>query len=294
MADYEILIYTNSRGETLVFSPLSTLHTNVANDVTGLGDISNTIFTSSSMAQDGETYIGQKFDIRPITIKGTINSTNKDTVLEIRRKMQKTLNPKLSATLTYVYKTYTRVIDVKAEDTPVFARKAVFTTFTIKLTCCSPFWRKDAENKDDIAAWVAEFEFPLEIDATDGVEFGYREPSLIVDVYNEGDVETDMRIEFRATGTLTNPLLLNVNTGEYIQINATMQAGDKITVTTKYGEKGAVLLRGTTEINYFRYVDVDSTFMQLAIGDNVFRYNAASGLDALEVTIYHSDKYLGV
>lgn len=103
-----------------------------------------------------------------------------------------------------------------------------------------------------------------------------------------------MRIEFRATGTLSKPILLNVNTGEYIQVNAEMQAGDSITVNTEYGSKGAVLQRGSSSTDYFRYIDVDSTFMQLEIGDNVFRYDAESGLDALEVTIYHSNKYLGV
>lgn len=129
---------------------------------------------------------------------------------------------------------------------------------------------------------------------TMGIEFGYREPSVIVNVYNEGDVKAGMRIEFRATNTLSNPVLLNVDTGEYIQVNATMQAGDIITITTDYGNKGVTLTRDGTTEDYFRYIDVDSTFMQLDIGDNVFRYDAATGSDALEVTIYHNNNYLGV
>lgn len=292
--EYEKLIYTNSRGESLAFSPLSITHCNVANDVKGISDVKNTLFTTSSMNQHGETYLGQKFDVRDIDITGNINSTNKDRVLDIRRKMQKILNPELNGTLTYVYGNFVRVIDCKVEDAPVFTRKKVFTQFTINLTCVSPFWREEAESKEDIASWVASLEFELEIDEADGIEFGYREPSVIVDVYNDGDVATDMRIEFRATGTLTNPVILNVDTGEFIKINTTMIAGDAIEVNTKYGEKGATLTRGGSSTNYFRYVDVDSTFMQLEIGDNIFRYDAETGDDALEVTIYHSDKYLGV
>ena len=58
-----------------------------------------------------------------------------------------------------------------------------------------------------------------------------------------------------------------------------MKTGDVIEINTKYGSKGAKLIRDGVETDYFRYIDVDSTFMQLAIGDNMFRYDAASGVN---------------
>lgn len=292
--EFEKLIYTNERGESIEFSASSPYFVNVSKDVTGISDIRNTIFTSSSMGQHGETYIGQKIEARDIDIKGSINKRDKDRVLELRRKAQKILNPELAATLTYVYKDFVRVIDCKVDNTPAFNRKTIYNDFTIQLSCPSPFWREIQEDKADIASWIASFEFELEIPEEEGIEFGYREPNVIVDVYNDGDVAAGMRIEFRATGTLTNPILLNVDTGEYLQINTELQAGDVITVNTEYGSKGAILKRGGVTTNYFRFVDVDSTFMQLQIGDNIFRYDAESGVDALEVTLYHSNKYLGV
>lgn len=85
-----------------------------------------------------------------------------------------------------------------------------------------------------------------------------------------------------------------MDTGEYIQLNVTMQTGDLIEVNTKYGSKGAKLVRDGVESDYFRYVDVDSTFMQLAIGDNNFRYDAAGGVNSLEVAIFYNAEYLGV
>ena len=126
------------------------------------------------------------------------------------------------------------------------------------------------------------------------MELGYREPSVIVNVYNEGDVKSGMRIVFSAIGTVVNPSLLNVNTQEYIKVNAIMEAGDVITVNTEYGKKGATLTRAGETTDYFRHIDVDSTFMQLDIGDNVFRYDAEEGAAALEASIYHNNKYLGV
>ena len=292
--DYEKLTYINSRGETLEFSVTSVLHCNVSKDVTGIAGIDNTIYKTNSMGQHGDTYISQRYEARDITIVGHINSRDKDRVLELRRKVEKILNAELDAKLIYTYKDFVRVIDCKVDGRPLFKSSKVFMQYSIPITCCNPFWREEAEAKKDIAAWVSSWEFDFEI-PEEGIELGYREPSVIVNVYNEGDVKSGMRVEFRAVGTVVNPVLLNVDTQEYLKlIDTTMVAGDIITINTEYGSKGATLTRDGEVIDYFRHIDVDSTFMQLAIGDNVFRYDAESGVTALEATIYHSNKYLGV
>lgn len=292
--DYEKLTYINSRGETLEFGITSVYHCNVSKDVTGIAGIDNTIYKTNSMGQHGDTYISQRYEARDITIVGNINTTDKDRVLELRRKAERILNAELDAKLIYTYKDFVRVIDCKVDGKPVFKSNKVFTQFTIPITCCNPFWREEAEAKKDIAAWVSSWEFDFEI-PEEGIELGYREPSIIVNVYNEGDVRSGMRVEFRAIGTVVNPVLLNVNTQKYIKlIDTTMVAGDVITINTEYGSKSVTLTRDGEVIDYFRHIDVDSTFMQLETDDNVFRYDAESGVTALEATIYHSNKYLGV
>ena len=40
--------------------------------------------------------------------------------------------------------------------------------------------------------------------------------------------------------------------------------------------------------------DVRLRFPQLAVGDNTFRYDAESGIDNIEMTIYHNPATLGV
>ena len=44
--------------------------------------------------------------------------------------------------------------------------------------------------------WKGSFHFPKIIPANKGIIMGYRQPSLIVNVNNIGDVPTGMRIEF--------------------------------------------------------------------------------------------------
>ena len=59
MRTQEKLIYTNERGESIEFSPASSYHVNFK-DVTGLSDVRNAIYSTNSMGQDGDTYLGSK------------------------------------------------------------------------------------------------------------------------------------------------------------------------------------------------------------------------------------------
>ena len=294
--EHEKLIYTNQRGESIELSIGSIYHCNVSKDVDGIAGVTNTVYSTNSMGQHGDTYVGQRIEARDIDIMGNINTRDKQQAYELRRQMLKVFNPELSGTLAYEYGSFKRVINCRIHGEPKIERKSVLQQFSIPLDCLNPFWREEDEEKEDIASWVAAWEFPCEIeqDNDKSMIFGYRAESVIVDCYNEGDVSTGMRIRFTALGTNTNPILLNVDTEEFIQLNVTMQTGDVIEVNTKYGSKGAVLIRDGKETDYFRYVDVDSTFMQLAIGDNNFRYDAASGVNSLEVAIFYNKEYLGV
>lgn len=287
----EQLTYTNERGETVVFSPTSSYHVNIK-DVTGLSDIRNTIYSTHSMGQDGDTYLGYRIECRDIEIVGHIREKDKQEIQNLRRKLNRILNPQYKATLTYEFGDFKRVIGCTINDAPIFKRKTIYEQFTIQLSCLNPFWREETDTRVDIATWVGSFEFPEEI--ADGWQIGYRQPSLIVNVYNSGDVQTGIRVEFRALGTVKNPSLLNVGTREFIRFNITMEAGDVLTVSTGYGEKAVKLKRGGIETDAFRFLDVDSSYIQLAVGDNLFQYSANVAAGNLEVTIYHSNLYLGV
>lgn len=292
----EKLTYINSRGERLELGVDSVYHCNISKDVEGISGVTSVIYSTNSMGQHGDTYVGQRIEARDIDVVGHINTRDKAQALELRRHMLKIFNPELSATLVYEYGGFKRVIDCRAYGEPKILKKEVLYEFDLQIECLNPFWREEEETKEDIASWVAAWHFPcvIEKDNTKSMIYGYRAESVIVDCYNEGDVSTGMRIRFTALGTVSNPILLNVDTEEFIQINATMKTGDVIEINTKYGSKGAKLIRDGVETDYFRYIDVDSTFMQLVIGDNMFRYDAASGVNSLEVSIFYSKEFLGV
>jgi len=295
---YEQLIYKNSRGESITFGIGSVYHVNVSKDVTGISDLKDTIYSTSSMGQHGDTYVGVRIEPRDIVLTGKIKDERKEAQLRLRREALRILNPELEGTLYYIYGDFMQKIGAKVDGTPEFYRskEAPSQLFDISFKCLDPFWKDEQETREDIASWIGAWIFPTVIDKDDPTSmiFGYREESLIVDVYNPGHVATGMRIKLKALGQLTGPSLLNVNTREFLKLNMTLYAGDVVDIDTSYGKKTVVLTRAGVKSNVFRYIDVDSTFMQLDIGDNVFRYDAESGLDSLDVTLSFNAMYLGV
>ncbi|MCD3217840.1 phage tail family protein [Clostridium botulinum C] len=285
MNKYEKLVYINERGQSIEFSVFSSFFIEKTN---GLDGLKNTIYTSKSMGQDGVSYVASTIETRDITINGAIV---KDKEFN-REKLIAILNPKLNGKLVYINKDIKKYINCRIEQSPVITRDSV-PRFLIQFYCLNPFWQED-EIKTDIALWKDDFHFPLIIPKTTGIIMGHREPSLIVNIENNGNVACGMRIEFRARATLENPSLFNINTREFIKINKEMKAGEKIIIDTNFGNKKIIdELNGVTT-NAINYIDLDSAFLQLDVGDNVFRYNADKNIDNLEVTIYKSPQYLGV
>lgn len=285
----ERLIYENERGGRLVFSHRSVYHTV---EVTGLSDVRSTIFRASSIGQDGSSYVGSQIESREIEIVGSIRAQDRDKIREYRREMNRVLNPKYAATLTYEYGDFRRVIDCRVENAPVFSRKNILQDFTVQLLCPDPFWREEKAKSDILAGWIGGFEFPVEPD--EEWEVGSK-PPLIVNVYNSGNIPAGMLVEFRAKwGAVVNPSIVNLETGEYIKFKINMSPGDVLTVNTGYSKKDAVLKSGNAETNVLKLMDAGSTFIQLAEGDNLFRCEAGSGVDNMEIVVYHNGLYLGV
>lgn len=278
------LIYENEKGQSIEFSLWSPFFLDNFN---GLDGLKNNIFTNKGMDQDGSTYISSNLDMRNIVIQGRI----KDNAQYNKPRMISILNPKLEGKLTIIDGEVTKYIKCRIEKAPALSND-VIPKFVLSILCPNPFFY-DKESKLEIALWKGDFEFPLEI-TEKGILLGHREPSLIVNVINESDLKCPMKIEFKALATLKNPSLFNVNTREYFKINKTMMAGEKIIVTTAFGEKRVLQERNGEMSNAFNYIDFNSTFMQLDIGDNLLRYDADENIDNLEVNIYYEPQFLGV
>jgi hypothetical protein len=73
-----------------------------------------------------------------------------------------------------------------------------------------------------------------------------------------------------------------------------MANGDVIDIYTQFAGKKVVKTSGGTTSNAFSLLDVGCTFLQLSVGENLLRYDADSGLDQLEVSLFYSPAFNGL
>lgn len=283
----EKLIFNNHRGQTLEISVLSPFFLDSAD---GLEALENEFYDVKNYMEDGTNVKSSSVKERNITIQGRIILDKQIN----RQKLIRFFNPKHKFTIEYSNDYYTRYIDCYVEITPVIS-KEIFPKFMISLLCPNPWWYTE-EEKNEIAMWVGTFEFELEMDdAGDGIEMGYREPSNIVNVFNNSDTVSPLRIQFKMLGTVIKPYIENVDTGAKVMIDATLQGGDIVTVNTQRGNEYVTLERNGVTYNYFNYLSLDSDMhLSVDVGDNLIRYDAEQYVNSLEVTIYHTPQFVGV
>ena len=254
------------------------------------------IYSAKGVLQDGTTYLGNSLDVGDISIGLILLSDTKEQIINLRKQVEQAFNPKLGeGYLTYTDEVKSIKIKCIPSKMPWFENNedGIWQSGLINLTANNPYWQDLSQIKAEIASWLGGFSFPLELVAG-GIEMGTRSPSLIVNVTNKGDVKCGMTAQFTALATLTNPSILNVNTGEYIKILKTMVAGEVLTVTTNFGNKKVTSTINGVTTNAFNFIDLNSTFMQLNVGDNLLKYDASTNVANLTVVIYYTPQYLGV
>jgi hypothetical protein len=283
----DTLTYVSDQNESVVFDLQGSDFFLTA--AAGLSGIENDIYDSAGAGQDGATVRAARIKPRLITIEGEIRRNTRVN----RSALLRVLNPKVKGRLYYSNGATNRVIDCLVKTAPIIS-KLQFQPFQIELYCPFPLWRDLVPASEIIAQWIPMLEFPLVSEIGVGFEFGLRSPSLIVDVHNQSTVEVGLRAQFRALSTVVNPSLTNISTGETLKLQTEMQAGDVLDVSTTYMGKQVTLTRNHIPSNAFRFVAEDSDWIQLRPGINQIRYNADSGLDWLEVTLYYDTLYLGV
>lgn len=263
------------------------------------GVVQGTHHSYKYVNQIGVSITSTSLKERSITVTGWIIADTEEEMDERKQFLNRYFDPRYE--IDVMYKNY--FLRFVPDNTVKYGTSEkenndTIVQFQIKGTCADPLFSEINGSKETIAATIATFHFPL-IMSTNlyerGLVFGYRQPSLTAKVTNKGAVEVGMKIVFKAIGELTNPRLIDVDTRESVAIEKSMVAGEEIVINTNVGEKSIQGKIGNEDYsNYFMYKDLDSTWLQLRLGDNLFRYDADSGLDNLEVYLYFYNKYLEV
>lgn len=264
------------------------------------GTIKGSHYTYKYPGQMGESLMSTSLGTRSVKIIGWAVATSELEMDTLKSNLNAFVSPQEQ--LDLLYDKY--VLRFSPDSTVQYSvnvaeNNEVICKFQIVGTAHDPLFKDSAENHLLFATTQGMFRFPLVISPDldeGGVIFGARTDSLIADVINRGAVSTGIRVVFKAKGTLTNPMLIKIDTQEKISIKKTMVAGEEIEVNTNVGTKYVIgrLSEVAEYDNYFVYRTLDSKWLDLQPGKNSFRYDADDGVDNLDVFIYFQDKYLEV
>jgi hypothetical protein len=151
----------------------------------------------------------------------------------------------------------------------------------------NPYYKSYDNFGKDIAQIIPMTGFPYMCTAQGKPTSVYNYDTKSVIVENDGDVDTYCKAIFRAKGTVVRPTLL-VN-GKFVRMLITLQQKDELILdfTTP---KPNITLNGVNVIGSTDRTS-DLSEMQLVEGENTIGYEAESGDNVLEVSIYYNKLY---
>jgi hypothetical protein len=277
------IVCENYLGEKMTFSRTPKMW---IESVSGLG-ADYEVTTSKNSGQDGENYTGATASKRNIVMVLDVPKRHMD---DTKDRLYSFFQPR-SVGILYYYsgniarKTRYYVESVEPEES------GLVRTITISLICPDPKFYALTDNLTELAVWEGLIEWPLEI--IEPFEVTRKVNSLISNVVNPSAVPMGLTVTFRASGTVVNPSLYDVNRQELMQVSTTMHAGDQIVITTADGNKHVKLISGGVTSNINNLMAYPPHWLKAYQGDNLFRYNADSSIDSLSVSILSTQAYWG-
>lgn len=265
-------------------------------DEVDLGTVKGTHHSYSYLNQVGVYIDSTTLGDRTVSISGWVIGDTYEELLLNKEVLNHLVNPMHSIDVIYKdrYKLtfkpdYSVQYSVSYEE-----NNEVLCKFLIQGTCPDPMFTTKDRIFSLIASTTPEFRFPLIIPKTTGVIMGLRKQSLVVTLSNDGDIKTGLSIEVSCSGTVVNPQITNLDTQETIRVNKTLVSGEQLIISTASGEKHIKGVLNGTEYNYFKYMDFDSSWIQLQVGENRLKYTAESGISNLSVSVSFLPRYLEV
>lgn len=264
-------------------------------DTVDFGQVEGTNHTFKFIDQVGETVYNTTLEPRQIQISGWVASWSHTEVKRLKDILNHFVNPKhlLEAHANGKKIQFYPVTSI-AYSPEYRENNEVLSKFLITGYCPYPLFTNSDPRMVLVSYTTPLFKFPLIIPQDTGIMMGIRQPTLIAEIDNTGDLPIGYTIEIYAKGTVINPILTDIGSQQFIEFSKTLQDGETIIVNTREGYRKITGIVNGVESNYFKYRTFDSSWLTLQRGLNYIRYNAEEGVTALEVTIRYEPGYLEV
>lgn len=166
----------------------------------------------------------------------------------------------------------------------------------ISIICPQPYFKSVEQIVEDMSSVAAAFVFPFSINIGEPIAFSTFDVYQATDIFNMSEAETGVNMEAFIHGSVSKLYITNTTTGEWLELDYSFQAGDRILIDTNKGEKSVRLIRSGSTYNMFPALKSGSKFFQLQIGSNIFEYLADSGVSnsLVNITVKRRDLFRGV
>lgn len=192
------------------------------------------------------------------------------------------------------YRTKTR--DVYADGYVEKVSGSLFSekeTLQVSIICPESYFKNTQEIIQNADYTEPLFEFPFAIEE-EGIEISVYDRLQTVIINNDSDDTMGITIRLSSFGTVINPKIYNRQTLENIGLNIQMQESDVIEIHTEKGKKGVWLTRDGEKTNIINSITAGITWFQLEPGENLFTYEAETGLEFLKIEFLYNYIFGGV
>lgn len=286
--------FISQRGDILSLSANTDF---VLTHIDGQTSASSSVSSNIIGGVDGDTVSNMQAEPKPLIFDLRIR--NGVDVEEAKRRILRVIKLKQNGTIVWEQNGRTVEITGKVEriEMPRWANGVVMQ---VEMHCEQPFW-------EDVEAVISEISEAINLhyftdDPTDmlyfteeGIVIGELDTTRAKDFFNEGDVSVGLEIDIIALATVTNPIIYDAD-GNFFGVGygtadkkVVMQSGDKIVITTHRGKK-SVTLNG---VSIFSKIKPNSTWLQLATGDNRFAINSDDdALNNMTFSLIYKRRYI--
>lgn len=244
--------------------------------------------TTASNRPIGEKVDSNRVGPKTITVMGTISGASD----AVRKQMEHVICPLVESKFI-VDDTYELTVFVT--ESPDVERYAYGAKFSFSMLAPYPYWQQKDSNNVTLVGLKPMFRFPWNISDPNPFKFSEYVPVGYVTVQNSGDAPAYWQITFLALDEVTNPRVYNMETGAFVRILKTMNAGEQLTISTR-GEELTITTTASdgTVSDGFQYLDIDSEPFLLAVGNNYIKTDADTNVAALRASIRYQQGYVGV
>lgn len=234
----------------------------------GIGGLQAEHQTSVVSRLSGERYFGSRVMSRDILI-GIDIKTGKSTpsMTKLRQRISRVCNPLLGLGTLYVTvkdgdSNIQYHIECVADGFPEFLESkntGKKQKTLIKLKAPNSMWKTEQIIEEPV--YESLFQFPF----SGPFQMGIARTNRVI--LNNGDSPAPLIIEF--LGYALNPTITNKTTGEFIKVNREIMEGEKLIIDTNPRTKSVTIVKENGDIeDANKSIDMGSTFIQLAVGEN--------------------------